>query len=260
VASERLAGKTAVITGAASGIGLAIAERFAAEGANVALLDLNSESLNLAVEGICESGGEATGTVCDVGDSAQVDEVISSIHGRCGAIDILVNNAGIAHVGSALTTGPEDFERVQRVNVFGIANCLRSTLKFMAEGDRGGAILNMASTVAHIGIAERFAYSTSKGAVLAMTYSVARDFIEKGIRCNAILPGRIHTPFVDGFIKKNYPGREEEMFRKLSDFQPIGRMGRTEEIAAAALFLCSDEASFVTGADFAIDGGTITLR
>jgi NAD(P)-dependent dehydrogenase (short-subunit alcohol dehydrogenase family) len=256
---SRLPSKTAVITGGASGIGLAIAQLFSREGATVEILDLNTDQMNRAVEEIRAAGGTADSERCDVTNAAEVEEVMARVHARRGRIDILVNNAGIAHVGNALTTTPEDFERVQRVNVIGPANCLRAALKFMVA-DGGGAIVNLASTVSVMAIPDRFAYATSKGAVLSMTYSVAKDFLDKGVRCNALLPGRVHTPFVDGFIAKNYPGREAEMFEKLSKTQPIGRMGRPDEVAAAALFLCSDEASFITGAGLPVDGGTITLR
>jgi NAD(P)-dependent dehydrogenase (short-subunit alcohol dehydrogenase family) len=256
---SKLASKTAIITGGASGIGLAIARLFAREGAAVEILDRNADEMNRAVEEIRAAGGSATAETCDVAEAKAVDEVVARIHARRGRIDILINNAGIAHVGNALTTMPEDFERVQRVNVFGVANCLRTALKFMVA-DGGGAIVNLASVVAVMGIPDRFAYATSKGAVLAMTYAVAKDFLDKGVRCNALLPGRVHTPFVDGFIAKNYPGREAEMFEKLSKTQPIGRMGTPEEIAAAALFLCSDDAGFITGTGLPVDGGTLTIR
>ena len=252
----QLLNKTAIITGGASGIGLAIAQRFVAEGARVEILDRNEAEMAAAVASL---GDHATATYCDVADHQQVDEVIARIHARRGRIDILINNAGIAHVGNALTTTPEDFERVQRVNVFGPANCLRSTLRFMVA-DGGGAIVNLASCLSVMAIADRFAYGTSKGAVLSMTYSVAKDFLEHHIRCNAILPGRVHTPFVDGFIAKNYAGREAEMFEKLSKAQPIGRMAQPSEIAYAALFLSSDEAAFITGTALPVDGGTLTIR
>lgn len=245
----QLEGKVAIVTGGASGIGRAIVERFLREGAAVEILDRD----------MSEVPG-ATLAACDVADAAAVEAVVGEIHGRRGRIDILINNAGIAHVGNALTTTPEDFERVQRVNVFGPANCLRSVLKRMVADGRGGAIVNLASCLSVMAIADRFAYGTSKGAVLAMTYSVAKDFLEQKIRCNAILPGRVHTPFVDGFIARNYAGREAEMFEKLSKAQPIGRMAQPEEIAYAALFLCSDEASFITGTALPVDGGTLTIR
>jgi NAD(P)-dependent dehydrogenase (short-subunit alcohol dehydrogenase family) len=256
---SKLTSRTAIITGGASGIGLATARLFAREGAAVEILDRDEAAMRSAVEDIVATGGVAAAESCDVTDAAAVEAVVARIHARRGRIHILINNAGIAHVGNALTTTPEDFERVQRVNVFGPANCLRAVLRFMVA-DGGGAIVNLASTVAVMGIPDRFAYATSKGAMLAMTYAVARDFLEQGVRCNALLPGRIHTPFVDGFIAKNYPGREAEMFEKLSKTQPIGRMGKPEEVAAAALFLCSDEASFITGTGFPVDGGTLTIR
>ena len=250
-----LAGKNAIITGGASGIGLAIARRFAAHGAGIEILDFDAAALAAALTEIPGAHGEP----CDVGDAAAVEAAFAKITARRGRLHILVNNAGIAHVGNALTTSPADFARIQRVNVHGVAHCTQSALRHMTT-QGGGVILNIASIVAQAAIPDRFAYAASKGAVLAMTYSVARDFLTAGIRCNALLPGRIHTPFVDGFIAKNYPGREEDMFAKLSQAQPLGRMGTPDEVAAAALFLCCDEASFVTGAAWPVDGGTVTLR
>lgn len=249
-----------MVTGGALGIGLAISKLFAKEGAIVQILDRNSAEMEKAVAEIAAAGGQAEAHECDVTDAARVEKVMDAIHAKHGSIGILVNNAGIAHVGNALTTTPEDFERIQRVNVFGPANCLRSTLKHMVADGKGGVILNLASCVSVMAINDRFAYATSKGAVLSMTYAVAKDFLAYNIRCNALLPGRVHTPFVDGFIAKNYPGREEEMFDKLSKAQPIGRMAQPEEMAYAALFLCSDEASFITGTGMPVDGGTLTIR
>ena len=254
-----LSNKTAIITGGASGIGLAIAKRFAAHGAAVEILDLQPASLEGAVNEIRGSGHQAHGEACDVSDPASVDAAFARILARHDRVHILVNNAGIAHVGNALTTTPEDFMRIQRVNVNGVAFCSQAALRHMTTKG-GGVILNLASTVSQMAIPDRFAYATSKGAVLAMTYSIAKDFLEQGVRCNAILPGRIHTPFVDGFIAKNYPGREAEMFEKLSKTQPIGRMGEPDEVATLALFLCSDEAGFITGSAYPVDGGTLTIR
>jgi 2-keto-3-deoxy-L-fuconate dehydrogenase len=257
--SFSLIGKTAVITGGGSGIGLAIAKRFANHGATIEIIDLQSKAIEIAVHEVELEGGIAAGESCDVSDPVAVNGAFEAILKRRSRIDILVNNAGIAHVGNALNTSPEDFARVQRVNVNGVAHCSQAALRDMtAKG--GGVILNLASTVSQMAITDRFAYATSKGAVLAMTYSIAKDFLEFGVRCNAVLPARIHTPFVDGFIAKNYPGREAEMFEKLSKTQPIGRMGRPDEVASVALFLCSDEASFITGAAYPIDGGTLTIR
>jgi len=257
--SFSLSGKTAVITGGGSGIGLAIAKRFAMHGASIEILDLQPTAIADAIAELHSGGYSASGESCDVADPLSVDKAFAAILSRRSKIDILVNNAGIAHVGNAMNTSPEDFARIQRVNVNGVAHCTQAALRNMTITG-GGVILNLASTVSQMAISDRFAYATSKGAVLAMTYSIAKDFLEFGVRCNAILPGRIHTPFVDGFIAKNYPGREEEMFEKLSKTQPIGRMGKPDEVATAALFLCSDEASFITGSAYPVDGGTLTIR
>jgi NAD(P)-dependent dehydrogenase (short-subunit alcohol dehydrogenase family) len=193
--------------------------------------------------------------VCDVTVQEKVQEVFNEI----GTVDILVNSAGISHVGNIEHTTEDDFDRLFNVNVKGVFNCLRSAVSIMKK-NKSGVILNLASIANNIGLADRFAYSMSKGAVYAMTLSVARDYIHEGIRCNCISPARVHTPFVDDFIKKNYPGKENEMFEKLSKSQPIGRMARPEEIANLVLFLCSDEASFITGCDYPIDGGSIKLN
>ena len=253
-----LKGKSAIVTGGASGIGKAISETFANQGAVVHILEFNAESAAKTVEEINENGGQAYFYECDVSNHKQVTDVINSIT-VSHTIDILINNAGIAHVGNIENTGEEDLDRVYNVNVKGVYNCIHALIpKMKANG--GGVIINMASIAASVGISDRFAYSMSKGAALTMTYSVAKDYINDGIRCNCISPARVHTPFVDGFIKKNYPGKEAEMFEALSKTQPIGRMGKPTEIANLALYLCSDEASFITGTDFPIDGGFIKLN
>jgi 2-keto-3-deoxy-L-fuconate dehydrogenase len=250
-----LQNKTAVITGGGSGIGKAIAIMFAKQGASVHILELNKTGADETVEAIVDDGGKSKSYTCNISDQQQVKEVFASI----GGFDILVNCAGIAHVGKADTTAEEDFEKVYQVNIKGTYNCLHEALPvFKQKG--GGVILNVASVAASVGIEDRFAYSMSKGAVFAMTLSVAKDYIKENIRCNSISPARVHTPFVDGFIAKNYPGKEKEMFEKLSATQPIGRMGSVEEVAALALYLCSDEAGFVTGNDYPVDGGFIKLN
>ncbi|HTM93845.1 MAG TPA: SDR family oxidoreductase, partial [Flavisolibacter sp.] len=222
----QLKGKVAVITGSGSGIGKAIALLFAKQEAEVHLIDLNGEAVNVVAEEIKNEKGKAIPQVCDVTSQQQVKELFNSI----GKIDILVNSAGVSHIGTVETTGEEDFDRLYKVNVKGVYNCIKAAAPLMKQ-KKSGVILNVGSIAGSIGITDRFAYSVSKGAVLAMTLSVARDYLHDGIRCNSISPARVHTPFVDGFLKKNYPGKEEEMFEKLSKSQPIGRMAKPEEIA-----------------------------
>jgi len=252
-----LDGRCAVITGAGSGIGRAIALRFAASGADVCVVDISSSEATAVCEEIRATGGSASAHVCDVTSMADVQRVVGAISAD-HRIQILVNNAGVSHVGNAENTSEEDFDRVLRVNVKGYYNCIHVCVPHMKA--HGGVILNMASIAGSAGLADRFAYSASKGAVIAMTYSVARDFMSSNIRCNCISPARVHTPFVDGFLRKNYPGREKEMYDKLAKAQPIGRMAEPDEVASLALFLCSDAASFITGVDYPLDGGFMNLH
>ena len=253
-----LTGKTAVITGAGSGIGRAISIMFAKRGARVEVFDLDPPKAEETAALILADGGVAQATACDVADQAAVNAAVQAVITRAGRIDILVNNAGIAGVGNVQQTTEELMDRVYRVNVKGVYNCLHAAVPTMAAAG-GGVVLNMCSIAAMIGIKDRFAYSASKGAVMAMTLSVAMDYVDKKVRCNCICPARIHTPFVDGFLKASYPGREAEVFKSLSDYQPVGRMGTPEEVAALALYLCSDEAAFVTGSAYTIDGGVTSL-
>lgn len=250
-----LQNKKAIITGGGNGIGGAMAVLFAKQGAEVHILELSEESAKPALDEIHSNGNKATVHACNVANQNEVDTVFEKI----GGINILVNNAGIAHVGKADTTSESDFERVMNVNVKGVYNCIHAGISQLRKSG-GGVIINMASIAAWVGLPDRFVYSTTKGAVMAMTMSVAKDYIGENIRCNSISPARVHTPFVDGFINKNYPGTEKEMFEKLSKTQPIGRMAEPVEIASLALYLCSDEASFITGCDYPIDGGFIKLN
>ncbi|MES2873426.1 MAG: glucose 1-dehydrogenase [Bacteroidota bacterium] len=250
-----LKGKSAIVTGGGSGIGKAISLLFAKQGAHAHILELNATSGGAVANEIMAQGGQASVHACDVSDQ----QVVLALFKDIGKIDILVNNAGIAHVGKADTTSADDFDRIYQVNVKGAYNCLFAAIPIMKENG-GGAILNLASIAAIVGLSDRFAYSMSKGAIYAMTLSVAKDYLGDNIRCNSVSPARVHTPFVDGFIAKNYPGKEEEMFEKLSKSQPIGRMAKPEEVASMALFLCSDEAAFLTGCDYPVDGGFIKLN
>lgn len=254
----RLDGKCAVITGGARGIGRAIALRFAAHGACVHILDIDSEQAATAAAEITKAGGRAAAAVCDICDRAAVQTAFREA-GKHGQIDILVNSAGIAHIGTLESTTEHDFDSVYRVNVKGVFICMQTAIPYM-KSNGGGIILNIASIAASAGLANRFAYSTTKGAVLSMTFSVAKDYLQYNIRCNCISPARVHTPFVDGFLKKNYPGKEKENFDLLARSQPVGRMAQPQEVASLALFLCSDAGAFVTGVDYPLDGGFFNLR
>ena len=246
--------KNAVITGAGSGIGKAVALLFAKQGAHVFVADINKEQADATVNEISTAGGTAQSLICNVANQKETQAAFAAFD----HIDILVNSAGISHIGKAEDTTEEDFDRIYNVNIKGVYNCIKAALPKMIE--KGGVILNLASVASSVGLPDRFAYSMSKGAVVGMTLSVAKDYINNDIRCNCISPARVHTPFVDGFLKKNYPGKEAEMFDKLSKTQPIGRMAKPDEIACLILYLCSDEASFITGNDYPIDGGFIRLN
>lgn len=254
----RLDGKIAVVTGAGSGIGRAIALKFAAHGASLRLFDINRKDAEAACQQIIAAGGRATFHACDVTEQREVDAKFEELFQR-DQVHILVNNAGLSHIGSVESTTEADFDRIFRVNVKGFYNCMHACVGHM-KSRGGGMILNMASIAGSTGLSDRFAYSMSKGAVIAMTYSVARDYLSHNIRCNCISPARVHTPFVDNYLNKTYPGKEKEMFDNLSKAQPIGRMAEPDEVASLALFLCSDEASFITGVDYPLDGGYFNLR
>ncbi len=255
----RLDRKTAVITGGGSGIGESIAKKFAEAGANVQIIELNAATARRVADEIIKEGGQAAGHEANVADQQQMIACCADIVKMTGSIDILVCNAGIAHIGKLDSTPEADFDRIYAVNVKGVYNSMFAVIEHMKR-QNGGVILNMGSIAGMLGLPDRFAYSMSKGAVLTMTYTVARDYLDHNIRCNAISPARVHTPFVDNFLKQNYPGQEAEMFAKLSKTQPIGRMGTPEEIANLALYLCSDEAGFITGTNVPIDGGFVNLN
>jgi 2-keto-3-deoxy-L-fuconate dehydrogenase len=222
------------------------------------VLDIDEDAARAVASEIVSSGGNAKAYRCDVSQHESVRATFNQVFQE-ERVHILVNNAGISHVGNLEGTAEPDFDKIFSVNVKGMYNCMHASAAHM-KTNGGGIILNMASIAGTSGLADRFAYSMSKGAVVAMTYSVAKDYLACNIRCNCISPARVHTPFVDGFLHRNYPGKEQEMFEKLEKSQPIGRMARPEEIAALALFLCSEEASFITGSDYPIDGGFLNLR
>lgn len=248
--------KTILITGGASGIGLALVEKFTTEGSNVYFIDSNGLLGRQVAKEFQEKGKSVTFLEVDIREESQVQDAIQSIPSK---LDVLINNAGISHIGNLASTTLADFERLFAVNVSGMFLCSQAVLpKLIEEG--GGSILNMCSVAATMGIPDRFAYSMTKGATLSMTLSIARDYVNQGIRCNCISPGRVHTPFVDGFLAKNYPGKEQEMFEKLAATQPIGRMGTPTEIAELAYFISSDAGKFITGSNFTIDGGFTGIK
>jgi len=251
----QLNNKIALVTGGGSGIGKEVCKVLAKQGAHVIVVDLNADSAKGTIDEITSNGNTGEVLTLDVTNQGAVTTAFEKLK----SLDILVNCAGISHIGSATTTNEADFEKVFQVNVKGVYNCLQAGVNVMKKSG-GGSIVNISSIAAKVGLSDRFAYSMSKGAVHAMTMSVAKDYIKDNIRCNSVSPGRVHTPFVDGFLKKNYPGQEAEMFEKLSKTQPIGRMGLPIEVAHQVLYLCSEEAAFITGSDFSIDGGFITLN
>ena len=257
--AEVLKNKVAIVTGGGSGIGKSIASIFAASGSKIYLFDINEEQGTSTCDEIIKSGGKAEFINCNIADPVSVKKAVEKVLKNESRIDILVNNAGISHVGNIEQTTSEDMDKLFSVNVKGMFHITKEIIPQMVESG-GGVILNLASIVAKVGIAERFAYTMTKGAVLSMTLSIAKDYIDKNIRCNCICPARVHTPFVDDYLTKNYAGREKEVFENLSKFQPIGRMGKPDEIAKFALFLCSDDSSFITGATYDIDGGVMNLR
>ncbi|HEY7419911.1 MAG TPA: glucose 1-dehydrogenase [Ktedonobacteraceae bacterium] len=252
----RLDKKIALVTGAGSGIGQEIAMLFAQQGASVLVADIRLEAAEAVVMEILAQEGNAEALLLDVTDEEQVKNVFSQVGQKYGRLDILVNNAGIGHVGNILETSLEDWERVMAVNARGVFLCSKyAVMHMLAQAPQGGVLVNIASVAGMIAVDRRFSYGASKGAVISITRSTAMDFVGQGIRANAICPGTVHTPFVEGFLERNFADRKDEERQRLHSRQPVGRMGRPDEIAHAALYLASDEAAFVTGSTLVIDGG-----
>lgn len=243
-----LTNKSALVTGAGSGIGAAIAQTFAAAGALVFAVDIDVHAAERIVEAIVVNHGRAEAISLDVTDATACAEAAE----RIGAIDVLVNNAGIGHVGTLQQTTGADLDRLYAVNVRGVFNMTKAFMPAMIDR-KAGVVINMASIGGVVGIRDRLAYCTTKFAVVGLTKSLALDHALDGVRVNCICPGRVETPFVAARLRE-YPD-PERAYREISATQAVGRMGKPEEIAAAALYLASDEAAFVTGAAFMIDGG-----
>ena len=257
--SGRLADKKCLITGAGSGIGRATAILFAREGAAVAVADVSRESANETVAivasdaGVAAGGGSAVAFTVDVTDEASCTVLVVSVTDAFGSIDVLFNNAGIAGVGTVEETSLELWERVMAVNVRGVFLVAKAVLPVMVAA-KGGSVINMSSTIAEIGLARRASYAASKGAVLALTRQMQADYAAHGIRVNALLPGTIHTPFVDRYLAASYDDPAAGL-EQLKARQLIGDLGAPEDVASAALFLASDESRFVLGSGLFVDGG-----
>ena len=258
---ESLTGKVALITGASRGIGKEIALELSNAGADVIInYSSSDEKAEEVVNLIKKSGGKVHKLKFDVSEEESVSAAFEEIIKINGTIDILINNAGVSAIGNVENTTEETLDHLYSVNVKSIYNCAYAVIPIMRRDSRGGLIINLASVASSVGVSERFAYSMSKGAVLSMTMSIAKDYVNSGIRCNCVSPGRVHTPFVDNYLSKYYDDKSSQMFAELSKSQPIGRMGQPEEVAALVEYLCGPQATFITGSNFPIDGGFVTLN
>lgn len=244
--------KTALISGAGSGIGAAVAETFASQGAHVIVVDLDEAAGKAQAQKINAAGGSAEFLQCDVANAASCDAAAQQVLQDHGRLDVLVNNAGIGHVGTIFQTTAEDLDRMYQVNVRGVFNLSKAFIESMVER-KNGSIINTASVGGVVGLYDRLAYCTTKYAVVGLTKCMALDHATAGVRVNCVCPGRVETPFVKARLAE-YPD-PEKAYQEMSASQAVGRMGRPDEIAAAMLYLASDEAKFVTGSALVIDGG-----
>lgn len=247
-----LTGKIALVTGAGSGIGAAVACALGGAGARVFATDRDPRTADATARRITDDGGDAEALVLDVTREQDCQNAAESVLRDGRQLDVLVNNAGIGHVGTMVSTGGKDLDALYAVNVRGTFNVTKAFLPHMLAR-RSGAIVNMASVGGTVGIPDRLAYCTTKFAVVGLTKSMALDHAADGIRVNCVCPGRVETPFVAARLRE-YPD-PEQAYRQMSSTQAVGRMGRPDEIAAAVLYLVSDEAAFVTGSALMIDGG-----
>ncbi len=247
-----LKNKIALVTGAGSGIGASIAEVFARAGAHVYVADRDAKAGQATAASITATLATAEFLALDVSREDDCERAREKLHASAGRLDVLVNNAGIGHVGTLLQTTGADLDRLYAVNVRGLFNVTKAFLPAMVER-KSGVIINLASIGGVVAVRDRLAYCTTKFAVVGFTKSIALDHALDGIRCNCICPGRVETPFVSARLKE-YPD-PKKAYKEMASTQAIGRMGKPEEIAAAALYLASDEAAFVTGSEFIIDGG-----
>ena len=254
----RLDGKTALVTGAGSGIGEQIARLFARQGAGVMIGDVDERHGTQVAEAIVADGGRARFQRLDVTDAASAEAAVAACVEAFGGLHVLVNNAGIGYVGDVLETDEGEYDKLMAVNAKGVFLCSRAAARHMVEHG-GGTIVNIASVAGQVAVSRRFAYGASKGAVIAMTKSMAIDLVDRKVRVNCICPGTIYTPFVDSYLDRFHQHNREETLAGLHARQPIGRMGKPEEVAYAALYLAADEAAFATGSELVIDGG-LTAR
>lgn len=253
VARFRLDGKVALVTGGASGIGAATCRAFAEQGARVVVADVSEVQGQDVARALGEAG---TFVKTDVTDLASVEAAVSTAVAQFGKLDVLVNNAGIGLVGSVQETEAPDWQKLIAVNMTGVFHGSKAAVEQMLRQEpQGGLIINIASVAGMIGIARRFAYCATKGAVIAMTRQVAVDYVKQGIRCNAICPGTVYSPFVEGYVERFHSDTREETIKELHARQPVGRMGRPDEVADLAVYLAAEESAFMTGSAVVLDGG-----